>query len=381
MGRKIDLKKIENSSKCHVTFTKRRNSLIKKSYEISVYCGVDVLFLTFSPSGRVTHYCSRQRMEDVLQRYINMPSDKKHQGSFRSFSNLTTLGVTTISCTTSNLELQIKKANVELEITEANLKEYEPEKENKSSMTQLMWCEKNLKNTLNRITNRKQDLLLAKLSSSNGHFSIVGNLEKRQVEAPLFSNNSSGNNTDQLMMNVDEQNLISNSSGNSIDQLMMNLYDQNLISNSSTGNNIDQLMMDLDDDLLMNIQDDSFINNSSPLRRQVAELEGDDINGIGNQNGVVPPQAFTSTEQHPLSSSSPALQSLQPSNGFFNVPSDNQVPVGVVIDETPYTIDQQFQTEASEFNWEMREIGDKEVWGFGGNNVEDNQQCHDNMFD
>lgn len=60
-------------------------------------------------------------------------------------------------------------------------------------------------------------------------------------------------------------------------------------------------------------------------RRQVAELEGDDINGIGNQNGVVPPQAFTSTEQHPLSSSSPALQSLQPSNGFFNVPSDNQV--------------------------------------------------------
>lgn len=62
MGKKIDIKKIENSTKCQVTFSKRRSSLIKKSHEISVMCDVDVLFLAFSPSGRLTKFCSRNRL-------------------------------------------------------------------------------------------------------------------------------------------------------------------------------------------------------------------------------------------------------------------------------------------------------------------------------
>ncbi|KAH6760187.1 AGAMOUS-like 104 [Perilla frutescens var. frutescens] len=52
MGRKIDMKKIEDVTKCQVTFSKRRSSLMKKANEIAICCDVDVAFVAFSPSGR-----------------------------------------------------------------------------------------------------------------------------------------------------------------------------------------------------------------------------------------------------------------------------------------------------------------------------------------
>jgi hypothetical protein len=61
MGRKVDMKKIENITKCQVTFSKRRSSLFKKAHEISVLCDVDVALVAFSPSGRLGKFCSRKR--------------------------------------------------------------------------------------------------------------------------------------------------------------------------------------------------------------------------------------------------------------------------------------------------------------------------------
>ncbi|KAL8475061.1 hypothetical protein ACS0TY_031470 [Phlomoides rotata] len=61
MGRKINMKKIENIIKCQVTFSKRRSSLMKKASEISICCDVDVALVAFSPSGRVTKFCSQRR--------------------------------------------------------------------------------------------------------------------------------------------------------------------------------------------------------------------------------------------------------------------------------------------------------------------------------
>ncbi|KAL7230773.1 hypothetical protein ACSBR2_009124 [Camellia fascicularis] len=71
------MKKIEDITKCQVTFSKRRSSLIKKAHEISVCCDVDIAFITFSPSGRVSKFCSQRRIEDLIHRYINLPVDKR----------------------------------------------------------------------------------------------------------------------------------------------------------------------------------------------------------------------------------------------------------------------------------------------------------------
>lgn len=61
MGRKIEMKKIEDVTKCQVTFSKRRSSLMKKANEIAVCCDVDVAFVAFSPSGRVSKFCNKRR--------------------------------------------------------------------------------------------------------------------------------------------------------------------------------------------------------------------------------------------------------------------------------------------------------------------------------
>lgn len=62
MGRvKLQIKKIENATNRQVTFSKRRNGLIKKAYELSVLCDVDVALIMFSPSGRPSLFSGTKR--------------------------------------------------------------------------------------------------------------------------------------------------------------------------------------------------------------------------------------------------------------------------------------------------------------------------------
>ncbi|RZC66984.1 hypothetical protein C5167_010677 [Papaver somniferum] len=74
MGRtKVEIKKIENQTNRQVTFSKRRNGIIKKSYELSTLCDVDVAVLMFSPSGRLSLFSTKKRIEDILWRFVNLP--------------------------------------------------------------------------------------------------------------------------------------------------------------------------------------------------------------------------------------------------------------------------------------------------------------------
>ncbi|CAN1274318.1 Agamous-like MADS-box protein AGL104 [Linum perenne] len=55
------MKRIENTTNRQVTFSKRRNGLIKKAYELSVLCDVDVALIMFSPSGRLSFFSRNNR--------------------------------------------------------------------------------------------------------------------------------------------------------------------------------------------------------------------------------------------------------------------------------------------------------------------------------
>ncbi|KAI0507032.1 hypothetical protein KFK09_013150 [Dendrobium nobile] len=73
MGRvKLEIKKIENNTNRQMTFSKRRNGLIKKAYELSVLCDIDIALIMFSPSGRLSSFSGRRRIEDVIEKYINV---------------------------------------------------------------------------------------------------------------------------------------------------------------------------------------------------------------------------------------------------------------------------------------------------------------------
>ncbi|KAE9587160.1 putative transcription factor MADS-type1 family [Lupinus albus] len=78
MGRvKLEIKRIENTTNRQVTFSKRRNGLIKKAYELSILCDIDIALIMFSPSGRLNHFSGRRRIEDVFTRFINLPDQER----------------------------------------------------------------------------------------------------------------------------------------------------------------------------------------------------------------------------------------------------------------------------------------------------------------
>nr|WOD55020.1 PISTILLATA-like protein PI-4 [Magnolia wufengensis] len=59
MGRgKIEIRRIENSANRQVTYTKRRNGILKKAKEITVLCDAAVSLVIFSSTGKMTEYCS-----------------------------------------------------------------------------------------------------------------------------------------------------------------------------------------------------------------------------------------------------------------------------------------------------------------------------------
>lgn len=59
LGRgRIEIKKIENLSSRQVTFSKRRNGLLKKAKELSVLCDAEVAVIVFSSTGKLYEFSS-----------------------------------------------------------------------------------------------------------------------------------------------------------------------------------------------------------------------------------------------------------------------------------------------------------------------------------
>ncbi|KAK4485844.1 hypothetical protein RD792_008491 [Penstemon davidsonii] len=85
MGRgKIEIKRIENSSNRQVTYSKRRNGLMKKAKEISVLCDAHVSVIIFASSGKMHEFCSPStKLVDMLDQYHKLSGkrlwDAKHE--------------------------------------------------------------------------------------------------------------------------------------------------------------------------------------------------------------------------------------------------------------------------------------------------------------
>ncbi|KAK6920222.1 Transcription factor, K-box [Dillenia turbinata] len=69
MGRgRVELKRIENKINRQVTFSKRRNGLLKKAYELSVLCDAEVALIVFSSRGKLYEFGS-SGITRTLERY------------------------------------------------------------------------------------------------------------------------------------------------------------------------------------------------------------------------------------------------------------------------------------------------------------------------
>lgn len=67
MGRgKIEIKRIENLNSRQVTFSKRRNGLLKKAKELSVLCDAEVAVIVFSSTGKLYEFSSTRYLSFFL---------------------------------------------------------------------------------------------------------------------------------------------------------------------------------------------------------------------------------------------------------------------------------------------------------------------------
>ncbi|GLT65461.1 hypothetical protein SLA2020_378930 [Shorea laevis] len=66
---KIVMKRIENAANRLVTFSKRRNGLLKKAFELSVLCDIEVAVVIFSQKGRLYEFSSSD-MQSAIERYF-----------------------------------------------------------------------------------------------------------------------------------------------------------------------------------------------------------------------------------------------------------------------------------------------------------------------
>ncbi|KAF2599156.1 hypothetical protein F2Q68_00012485 [Brassica cretica] len=64
---KIEMKKIENATSRQVTFSKRRNGLLKKAYELSVLCDAQVSLIVFSQRGRLYEFSNSEYVVFILE--------------------------------------------------------------------------------------------------------------------------------------------------------------------------------------------------------------------------------------------------------------------------------------------------------------------------
>nr|XP_008392794.2 MADS-box transcription factor 23-like isoform X2 [Malus domestica] len=76
MGRgKVELKRIDNPTSRQVTFSKRRNGLLKKAFELSILCDAEVALIIFSPSGKAYQFASHDitRTISMYRREVGLP--------------------------------------------------------------------------------------------------------------------------------------------------------------------------------------------------------------------------------------------------------------------------------------------------------------------
>ncbi|CAN0841578.1 Agamous-like MADS-box protein AGL19 [Linum grandiflorum] len=141
---KTQMKRIENATSRQVTFSKRRNGLLKKAFELSVLCDAEVALVIFSPRGKLYEYSSSS-ISKTIERY-----EKKHKDIGQGSKEVEVH-------THDDNGLSMGKKIEELEITKRRLM---GECLETCSIAELRKLECQLDRSLSRIRARKTQLLM-----------------------------------------------------------------------------------------------------------------------------------------------------------------------------------------------------------------------------
>eukprot|EP00039_Didymoeca_costata_P033493 m.42663 g.42663 ORF g.42663 m.42663 type:complete len:258 (-) comp9897_c0_seq1:798-1571(-) len=87
MGRKkIDIKHIDDDRNRQITFSKRKSGIIKKAFELSQLCGVDVALFMVDNKKKIYEFCSGDMSQMMVQYCHTEPKDiqRENQGSIKA---------------------------------------------------------------------------------------------------------------------------------------------------------------------------------------------------------------------------------------------------------------------------------------------------------
>ncbi|KAJ6986363.1 MADS-box transcription factor 23-like [Populus alba x Populus x berolinensis] len=77
MGRgKIVIRRIDNSTSRQVTFSKRRNGLLKKAKELSILCDAEIGVIIFSSTGKLYDYANTS-VKSIIDRYNKQKEEQQ----------------------------------------------------------------------------------------------------------------------------------------------------------------------------------------------------------------------------------------------------------------------------------------------------------------
>ncbi|KAJ7951487.1 MADS-box transcription factor [Quillaja saponaria] len=142
---KFQIKKIENTTNRHATFSKRRNGLLKKVYELSVLCDVDVALIMFSPSGKASLFSWNKSIEQILAQYVKL-SKHEHESLKNSDSQL------------EEIQQEILSYKTMLEDAMKLLSIFEGDPSEITTLSEVEYREHILEETLKKVWMRKQIL-------------------------------------------------------------------------------------------------------------------------------------------------------------------------------------------------------------------------------
>ncbi|KAL1830255.1 hypothetical protein DCAR_0209688 [Daucus carota subsp. sativus] len=181
MGRgKVELKRIENKINRQVTFSKRRNGLMKKAYELSVLCDAEVALIVFSSRGKLYEFSSSGSMTATLEKY--------QRCNLNPMAN-------SIGTETQNWCQEVSLLNAKYESLQRTQRHLLGEDLGPLSLKELQSLEKQLEGALGQTRHRKSQVMveqMEELRRKERHLGDVNKQLKIKVSFELSLQESSG---------------------------------------------------------------------------------------------------------------------------------------------------------------------------------------------
>ncbi|KAK7362360.1 hypothetical protein VNO77_04471 [Canavalia gladiata] len=152
MGRvKLKIKRLENTNGRQATYAKRKNGIIKKATELSILCDIDIILLMFAPNGKPS-LCRgrRSNLEEIIAKFAQLTPQERAKRKLESLEAL---------------KKTFKKLDHDVNIQEFLGTSHWTEFDKISNVEQLGHMENSIRESLNQIRTRKEDIKKQQLVS------------------------------------------------------------------------------------------------------------------------------------------------------------------------------------------------------------------------